>query len=262
MAEDKIKNFITVFDETINNCDRIKTPEEITKTFESLQGVTDELLTESNLVIDPDTLTRYNNFLVNEAVTDNGKLSKIDENFFNYSSYPSCFDGKSGEEIITSINSTPGSYAREVKIFNCLRGFLSFNIWKDLNSIEEWASKELNDKNSTTNHLLKYLKLLNSFVKLLYNLKDIFKKKTNGYGVENKVNTLNLAKILSIIVRSIKCAVFTMHHDECLWGEKLFDYSGIDYSDPKFDKIRNLELSDVDDLLSIPCESFYYFYTC
>jgi hypothetical protein len=256
MAEDKVKNFITVFDETINNSDKIKTPEEINKTFESLQRVTDELLTENNLVIDPDTLMRYNDFLVNEAVIDCGKLSKIDENFFNYGSYPSCFNGKGEGEIITSINSILGSCAREVKIFGCLRGFLSFDIWKNLNSIEEWASKELIDENSITNQSLKYFKLLNSFLKLLYNLKDTFKKKTDGYGVEDKVNISNLSKIQMITLRSFKYAVFTMR-DECLWGD-----SGTDYSDSKFDKIRNLEPSEVDDLFSFPCDSFYYFYTC
>ena len=199
MAEDKVKNFITVFDETINNCDRINTPEEITKTFESLQRVTDELLTEDNLVIDPDTLMRYNNFLANEAVTDNGKLSKIDENFFNYSSYPSCFNGKSGEEIITSINSKLGSYAREVKIFGCLRGFLSFDIWKYFNSIEEWYSKELNDENSITNHVIKYFKLLESFYKLLNSLNESFIK-----GDEKCDERAEVENMIEIQVRTVK----------------------------------------------------------
>jgi len=171
--DNKVKNFITVFDETISNCDKINTPEEINKTFESLQKVTDQLLTEDTLVIDHNTLVRYNNFLANEAVV-----------------------------------SSTTELGRYMKIFGCLRGFIGSISWNKFNLIEEWYSKELNDENSITNHVIKYFKLLESFYKLLNNLNESFIKE--GEKCDERAEVGNMIKIQVRTVKSLREAVFLL----------------------------------------------------
>lgn len=166
--KEKEKQFITVFDEVINNREKIKTPDDVGKSLDSLQEVVNELLTESNPVeIDHKLLVKYNKFLTEELAEvssdfDSSGRQKIS---LKQSSLPTELEGKEFEDICSRIKSKAGNRnINECRFFECYRVYLKPTVW---DSLSEWYTKEFLNKDSVTNHIRKLLSIIDGFWKIM-----------------------------------------------------------------------------------------------
>jgi len=172
---EKEKQFITVFNEVINNREKIKTPDEVGKSLDSLQEVVNDLFTKSNPVkIDHKLLVKYNKFLAEDLAKVSMDIDSFGKrkNSLNQSSLPTELKGKEFEDICSGIKSKTEHFIlnhdiNECKFFECYRVYLNPGVWDEYNSLSEWYTKEFLNKNSITNHIRKLLSIINGFYKIL-----------------------------------------------------------------------------------------------
>lgn len=250
---EKEKQFITTFDEVINNREKIKTPDEVGKSLDSLQEVVNELLTESNPVdIDHELLVKYNKFLAEDLAKVSMEIDSFGrrKNSLKQSSLPTELEGREFEDICSRIKSMAGYFnlnhdINECRFFECYRVYLNPAVWNTYNSLSEWYTKEFLNKDSVTSHIRKLLSIINGFYKILI-------RSGISFSNEERSSWKNIALIQCRAIHFVKTAAA-----EILFSVMEEEGGGSLYPD-LIKKGDTSDISNISDLFDVTVDGMYY----